>query len=265
MINHELHQQTPNQQTSSPKNCPEMIDCLNKGQFSKFVDHLEGLMAIYDMPEASLQDKTQGWKALSSLENDILRIDSLRGFSDDVSTKITHGALGFVQPRAGGLPMKITFFMSAKDQIDMSTKKFKILNSEMINEHNIGLSATLGLERNEKPKALPIQSLIMIDGKEVPIGQHNSVTLPARFVLELNEEMPLGSSKCQDIINITGIDFLPSNQKATPMLQLVTKQNSNGVLDSSNNRGLFVVSFGFKYYSHIIYNFDENSGNFYLY
>ena len=144
MIKHEDIQHTPNQQTSSPKNCPEMIDCLNKGQFSKFVDHLEGLMAIYDMPEASLQDKTQGWKALSSLENDILRIDNLQRqqplFSEDVSTKINHGALGFVQPRAGGLPMKITFFMSAKDQIDMSTKKFKILNSDMINEHNIGLS-----------------------------------------------------------------------------------------------------------------------------
>ena len=178
MIKHEDIQQTPNQQTSSPKNCPEMIDCLNKGQFSKFVDHLEGLMAIYDMPEASLQDKTQGWKALSSLENDILRIDNLQRqqplFSEDVSTKINHGALGFVQPRAGGLPMKITFFMSAKDQIDMSTKKFKILNSDMINEHNIGLSATLGLERNEKPKALPIHSLIMQDGKEVPIGKKHA-------------------------------------------------------------------------------------------
>ena len=91
----------------------------------------------------------------------------------------------------------------------------------------------------------------MSDGKEVPIGQHNSVTLPARFVLELHEEMPLESSKCQDIINITGIDFLPSNQKATPMLQLVTRQYSNGILDSSNNRGMFVVSFRFNYVDYI--------------
>ena len=126
--------------------------------------------------------------------------------------------------------------------------------------------ATLGLERNDKPKALPIHSLIMADGKEVPIGQHNSVTLPARFVLELNDEMPLESSKCQDIINITGIDFLPSNQKATPMLQLVTKQNSNGVLDSSNNRGLFVVSFRFIYYyrgslSYTIFETEESPCN----
>ena len=106
----------------------------------------------------------------------------------------------------------------------------------------------------------------MADGKEVPIGQHNSVTLPARFVLELNDEMPLESSKCQDIINITGIDFLPSNQKATPMLQLVTKQNSNGVLDSSNNRGLFVVSFRFIYYyrgslSYTIFETEESPCN----
>ena len=101
----------------------------------------------------------------------------------------------------------------------------------------------------------------MSDGKEVPIGQHNSVTLPARFVLELHEEMPLESSKCQDIINITGIDFLTSNQKATPMLQLVTRQYSNGILDSSNNRGLFVVSFRFNYVDYIPMSF-ENSGNF---
>ena len=70
------------------------------------------------------------------------------------------------------------------------------------------------------------------------------MSLPARFVLELEQEMALEIGKLQDIINITGIDFMPSgNESLTPLFQLVSKQASNGVLDSSNNRGLFVVSF----------------------
>ena len=68
----------PNQQTSTPtKNCPEIINCLTKGDFNRFIDHLEGLMSIYDMPNASAQDKTRGWNSLSILEADLVRIDNL--------------------------------------------------------------------------------------------------------------------------------------------------------------------------------------------
>ena len=243
---HHIDSNNHSNQTSSSKNCPEIIECLTKGQFTKFVDHLEGLMAIYDLPNASAQDKTRGWNALSTLENDILRIDNQRcGFAEsDIANKINHGGLGLVQPRAGGLPMKLTFFIPPKDQIDTASKTFRKLSPATINEHHIGLSATIGLEKIETPRPLPIHSLIMSDGKEVPLSQHNSVSLPARFVLELEQEMALEIGKLQDIINITGIDFMPSgNESLTPLFQLVSKQASNGVLDSSNNRGLFVVSF----------------------
>lgn len=165
------------------------------------------------------------------------------GFSEDVAQKINHNVLGLVQPRAGGLPMKVTFFISPKDQIDASSKSFKKLTSVMINEQNLGMSATIGLERTDSPTNLPKHSLIMADGKDVPLSQHNSVSLPARFVLELEQEMALEVSKCQEIIKLTGIDFMQTNEKASPMFQIITKQTSNGILDSSNNRGLFVVSF----------------------
>ena len=65
------------QQASTTKNCPEIINCLTKGDFNKFIDHLEGLMSIYDMPNASPLDKTRGWQSLSILEADLIRIDNL--------------------------------------------------------------------------------------------------------------------------------------------------------------------------------------------
>lgn len=74
---HHIDSNHPNQQTNPPKNCPEIIDCLTKGDFAMFVDHLEGLMAIYDMPNASAQDKTRGWNALSILEHDLIKIDRI--------------------------------------------------------------------------------------------------------------------------------------------------------------------------------------------
>ena len=74
---HHIDSNHPNQQASTPKNCPEIINCLTKGDFNKFIDHLEGLMSIYDMPNASAQDKTRGWHSLSILEADLIRIDNL--------------------------------------------------------------------------------------------------------------------------------------------------------------------------------------------
>ena len=74
---HHIDSNHPNQQASSPKNCPEIISCLTKGDFNKFIDHLEGLMSIYDMPNASAHDKTRGWHSLSVLEADLIRIENL--------------------------------------------------------------------------------------------------------------------------------------------------------------------------------------------
>lgn len=76
---HHTDSNTHTSQIGSSKHCAEIVECLTKGHFTKFVDHLEGLMAIYDLPNATPQEKTSAWKALSSVENDILRIDSLRG------------------------------------------------------------------------------------------------------------------------------------------------------------------------------------------
>ena len=67
--------------------------------------------------------------------------------------------------------------------------------------------------------------------------------LPASFVLHLNTDLPLEVSKYEEIKRITGIPFIDTKQvKTAPLLQLITKSTSDESLDSSNNRGLFVVS-----------------------
>ncbi len=68
--------------------------------------------------------------------------------------------------------------------------------------------------------------------------------LPAGFVVQLEKETPLEVSKYHEIVAVTGISFIEENSQAKePLLQLVARTTSGNALDSSNNRGCFVVSF----------------------
>lgn len=238
------HLDSNNQQTSNAKNCPEIIHCLTKGDFGKFIDHLEGLMSIYDVPNASAQDKTRGWNSLSLLESDLIRLDNLNRFhagGDDLSRVINTGLLGLLQPRAGGLPLRMTYFITPQERMDMASKSMKNLTPANIFEDNLGVSATVCLEKSEQSRPMPIHPLISpADGKEIPMTTDNSVLLPVGFVLQLDQSLPLEKSKYHEIVGITGIEFLHENE--APLLQLITKTASNNTLDSSKNRGLFVVS-----------------------
>ena len=158
-----------------------------------------------------------------------------------MSRAINHNPLGFVQPRAGGLPLRLTFFISPQDRVDVISKSFLTLTPAIISQENIGVSASIGIERSDQPQPLPVHPLISApDGKEIPMTASNSVRLPAGFVLNLDTEMPLEMSKYQEIVAITGLSF--TTEYTQPLLQLITKSSSENLLDSSNNRGLFVVS-----------------------
>ena len=66
--------------------------------------------------------------------------------------------------------------------------------------------------------------------------------LHAGFVLNLGEFVALESNQYHEIVNITGISFVQDTKNPLPLLQLITKNVSDDLLDSSNNRGMFVVS-----------------------
>ena len=54
------------------QNCPEIIECLSRGDFGEFVAHLEGLVAVYNLgSSASALDKSRAWQALSCAEQDL--------------------------------------------------------------------------------------------------------------------------------------------------------------------------------------------------
>jgi hypothetical protein len=58
------------------QSCPEIVECLSKGNFSRFVQHLNGLISVYNLPEVSAPDKARAWTALSVLEQDLETIFS---------------------------------------------------------------------------------------------------------------------------------------------------------------------------------------------
>ena len=56
------------------QNCIEIMQCLNNGDFGRFIKHLEGLMMVYDLKggqHISAPHKSIAWTALSILERDL--------------------------------------------------------------------------------------------------------------------------------------------------------------------------------------------------
>ena len=162
-----------------------------QGDFNRFVDHLEGLMSIYDMQNASPGDKSRGWAALSILEQDLDKIYSTyKHFSaSDVGSLIDSSPLGLVKPRAGGIPMRLTFYLPPYDLLNTATSALTPPSADMIMDQSLGLSVTVGIERSEQPQALPVHSLVTLDKDgspyEIPLSASNSAVLPARYVVRI--------------------------------------------------------------------------------
>lgn len=47
------------------------MDCLSKGDFNTFLKHLKGLVAVYDIQNASAPEKSMAWAALTVVEKDL--------------------------------------------------------------------------------------------------------------------------------------------------------------------------------------------------
>jgi len=73
-----------------------------------------------------------------------------------------------------------------------------------------------------------------------PLNANNSATLPACFVLRLNNPMPLCLALVRRIQQVTEMEC-GDLSTPHPLLSLVTQHASAGQLDCANNRGLFVV------------------------
>jgi len=227
----------------STQPCPEITDCLTAGDFTTFVKHLEGLSAVYNLPECSGEYKSSAWQALWTLEHDLMLIASQQSWVTDVNHLIHKTGIGLLHNRAGGLPMKLRFFLPPYELLDTASKTILPMSQETIVSKDLGLTATVALKPSRDTYLLPLTSVMSTGGKTVnqlPISSSNAVPLPAHFVLSLETPLPISASLIRHITSITDIEWLDTAEN-TPLLQLIAKQASNGSLDPSNNRGLFVT------------------------
>ena len=217
---------------------PEISECLSKGDFAKFTEHLKGLMAVYAIPNCSALDKARAWQALYHLERDLERLGR-QGWSQDLGQLIQRGSLGVVQSRAGGIPMRLVYFLPPYELIKPETGSLMPLTSSLLKEGELGFSATLALRPSTEPYLLPLSSLVQ--GQDwFPLTKSNAVPMPAHPSLSLEKPLPMSWALVAQIASITGVEWLDKAHNS-PLLSLITRQASNNALDPANNRGLFVT------------------------
>ena len=185
---------------------PEISECLSKGDFAKFTEHLKGLMAVYAIPNCSALDKARAWQALYHLERDLERLGR-QGWSQDLGQVIQRGSLGLVQARAGGVPMRLVYFLPPYELIKPETGSLMPLTASILKEGELGFSATLALRPSTDPYLLPLSSLVQ--GQDwSPLTKSNAVPMPAHPSLALDKPLPMSWALVSQISGITGIDWL---------------------------------------------------------
>ena len=242
------------------QNCPEIIECLSRGDFGEFVAHLEGLVAVYSLGAAATAvDKSRAWQALSCAEQDLRMVfNSYRSWYSTNLSLVHATRIGLLHPRAGGLPLKLRYFLPPEDLVAGGKALAAAeLTEAVLVQRDFGLTVTLMLEKSEGRGCLmPTKSLVTnldtngvpILGDEMSAAKGNCVSLPARFVLKMNAPMVVSLHKCREIEKMTGFPFADDALAeetavgaSVPLMQAIVKRKSKGQLDGANNRGLFVV------------------------
>ncbi|XP_077556025.1 mediator complex subunit 1 isoform X1 [Haemaphysalis longicornis] len=229
-----------------PLSCPELTEVLLRGDFTEFTRHLEGLASIYQL-NADKKQKTKAYLALQALETDLSILSQLQRFMNEPSNLVHKSPVGILQPRKGGHPMKLTFFISPYDLLDVESKSSIPLTVEAILEKGLGHSVSVCIESSGSHK-LQTTSLISVtntpEGKNLPsfaaLSNLNSTMLPASFVLKLPKPIPMALALVRKIHAITLIECADTSS-SQPLLSLIINQASEGKLTASSDRGLNVT------------------------
>ncbi|KAG9510096.1 Mediator of RNA polymerase II transcription subunit 1 [Fragariocoptes setiger] len=198
-----------------PVHCPVMTQVLKNNDLEMFVRHLDGLSSIYHFMSDSRQ-KSKAYQALNALETDLSRLANFQSSINDCYNLLHKSPVGVLEPRKGGLPVRLVYFLSPYDLIDTSKKGLINLTTNNIIDKNLGLSVSVGIESSSVHK-LQTTTLISIretqEGRSLPsFAPHtsqNSTSLPACFVLKLSQPMPLSLDLAKKIEQVSSTqDFL---------------------------------------------------------
>uniref|UniRef100_A0A1B6DYB0 Mediator of RNA polymerase II transcription subunit 1 n=1 Tax=Clastoptera arizonana TaxID=38151 RepID=A0A1B6DYB0_9HEMI len=223
------------------QSCEELVACLMRRDFADLTAQLEGLASIYQL-NAEKRVKCKAFLALTSLESDLSMLGSMQPLSKDSFQLVHKSPVGVLQKRRGGHPMKLVYFVSPYDLLDPLTKTSKPLVTEGL---DVGYNVTVCMEGSTAHK-LQTTTLVNVNraGKlnipvYTPLSSQNSASLPACFVLKLNQPMPMCTALVRKIQTVTEIEFNDFSS-AHPLLSLITQHTSGGKLDNTDSRGIFV-------------------------
>ncbi|XP_021921531.1 mediator of RNA polymerase II transcription subunit 1 isoform X2 [Zootermopsis nevadensis] len=228
------------------QSCEELVSCLSRGDFADFTAQLEGLASIYQL-NAEKKVKCKAFSALQSLEADLGTLATLQSFIKEPFNLVHKSPVGILEKRRGGHAMKLTYLVPPYDLLDQQTNSSLSLSVEEVTSRNLGYSVMVCLEGSAAHK-LQTTALISVNrspsGKSTPLyaslSAANSATLPACFVLRLNNPMPMCLNLVRRIQQVTEMEC-GDLSTPHPLLSLVTQHASAGQLDCANNRGLFVT------------------------
>ncbi|CAG0881757.1 unnamed protein product [Darwinula stevensoni] len=232
---------------SAPKCVPEMRNALNRADFQDFISHLEGLNAIYQL-NTDIKTKGKAWIALSSLERDLGALAEMQmALTPDPHSLIHDSPVGVLQPRQGGHPMLLTYFISPYELLDKKAGVALPLTVEMVTSSKKGRYVAVVLQP-ATPNKLQVMSVLNTnrtgDGHTLPsfmpLNNMNSATLPAIFALQLPKALPVSVPTLHHISQITGVE-VGDTDNVQPLMNLITSDVSNGELECGFNKGLFVT------------------------
>ncbi|KAL3273025.1 hypothetical protein HHI36_014481 [Cryptolaemus montrouzieri] len=227
------------------QSCAELVSCLSRGDFQDFTAQLEGFTSIYQL-NAEKKVKSKAFTALQSLESDLSTLAQLQSFMKEPFNLVYKSPVGILEKRKGGHPMRLTYFVSPYDLIDVNKAELEPINIDLITSKNLGYSVTVCMEGSAAHK-LQTTTLITVsrsmNGKSSPtfspLSGQNSSVIPATFVLKLNKPLPMCVALANQLQTVTELEWIDFSSKK-PLLDLIVTQSSDGKLRSENNRGLFL-------------------------
>lgn len=143
------------------QSCIELVNCLSRGDFTDFTAQLEGFASIYQL-NAEKKIKCKAFTALESLEADLSTLAQLQMFMKEPFNLIHKSPVGILEKRKGGHPMRLTYFVSPYDLINIDTSDMDPINTEVIVNKGLGYSVTVCMEGSAAHK-LQTTTLITVN------------------------------------------------------------------------------------------------------
>ncbi|XP_050439662.1 mediator of RNA polymerase II transcription subunit 1 [Adelges cooleyi] len=250
---------------SEPQSCADLIKSLANCDFADFTTQLEGLASIYQI-SADKITKCRAFNALQTLEDDLETFAQVHyTYHKDLISLVHKTPLGVVKPRRGGHPLKIMYFVSPYDLLDVENGTMKNLDKDTL---DVGCYATVCIEAANSTN---VQSASLLSATRssngistptfMPFTVQNSITLPAVFVLRLNEPMPVCLQLAENIKAVIEMDLEMSTPRS--LLKMIIEPSSQPLsvtlpdqqhcyfLTDSNLKGVFIQNIKFTHPSQV--------------